>query len=87
MKLEIRWSLCPGKWFRGNYRFANKMAKSLGFIDYYDYKVTNAEGFGKAKLFEILDGLRRALIHHGGRTRGVGQASRERRPRAVEHTF
>jgi hypothetical protein len=43
------------KWFRGVHRFANKMAKSLGFIDYYDYKVTNAEGFGgKAKLFEIL---------------------------------
>jgi hypothetical protein len=38
-------------------KLRNKMAKSLGFIDYYDYKVTNAEGFGKAKLFEILDGL------------------------------
>jgi hypothetical protein len=37
-------------------KLRNKMA-SLGFIDYYDYKVTNAEGFGKAKLFEILDGL------------------------------
>lgn len=35
----------------------NKMAKQLGFVDYYDYKVTNAEGFSKAKLFEILDGL------------------------------
>eukprot|EP00521_Asterionellopsis_glacialis_P016612 CAMPEP_0195294444 /NCGR_PEP_ID=MMETSP0707-20130614/15012_1 /TAXON_ID=33640 /ORGANISM="Asterionellopsis glacialis, Strain CCMP134" /LENGTH=649 /DNA_ID=CAMNT_0040355425 /DNA_START=84 /DNA_END=2033 /DNA_ORIENTATION=- len=35
----------------------NKMAKQLGFVDYYDYKVTNAEGFNKARLFEILDGL------------------------------
>jgi hypothetical protein len=38
-------------------KLRNKVAKSLGFIDYYDYKVTNAEGFGKVKLFEILDGL------------------------------
>lgn len=35
----------------------NQLAKQLGFVDYYDYKVTNAEGFGKDKLFEILDGL------------------------------
>ena len=35
----------------------NKLAKSLGFIDFYDYKVTNAEGFGKVQLFEILDTL------------------------------
>jgi hypothetical protein len=27
------------------------------FEDYYDYKVTNAEGMSKKKLFEILDGL------------------------------
>ncbi|KAJ1448448.1 hypothetical protein M885DRAFT_539172 [Pelagophyceae sp. CCMP2097] len=36
----------------------NAMAKELGFECYYDYKVTNAEGFGKKRLFEILDGLR-----------------------------
>jgi len=35
----------------------NAMAKSLGYVDYYDYKVTQAEGFGKAALFEILDTL------------------------------
>jgi len=35
----------------------NQLAKLLGFEDYYDYTVTNAEGFGKVKLFEILDGL------------------------------
>jgi len=35
----------------------NHLAKQLGFEDYYDYKVTNAEGFNKEKLFEILDGL------------------------------
>ena len=35
----------------------NQMAKLLGYQDYYDYKVTQAEGFGKDKLFKILDTL------------------------------
>lgn len=35
----------------------NRMAKALGYLDFYDYKVTNAEGFGKIALFEILDTL------------------------------
>jgi hypothetical protein len=35
----------------------NKMAKALGYLDYYDYKVTQAEGFGKEELFKILDTL------------------------------
>lgn len=38
-------------------KLRNKTAKALGFLDYYDYKVTNAEGFGKLQLFEMLDGL------------------------------
>mmetsp|Transcript_9792 Transcript_9792/g.18410 ORF Transcript_9792/g.18410 Transcript_9792/m.18410 type:complete len:533 (+) Transcript_9792:370-1968(+) len=38
-------------------KLRNKLAKMLGYQDYYDYTVTNAEGFGKDKLFEILDGL------------------------------
>lgn len=38
-------------------KLRNKLAKALGFVDYYDYKVTNAEGMSKEKLFEILDGL------------------------------
>jgi hypothetical protein len=38
-------------------RLRNQLAKLLGFEDYYDYTVTNAEGFGKKKLFGILDGL------------------------------
>ena len=38
-------------------RARNRMAKALGYVDYYDYKVTQAEGFGKAALFEILDTL------------------------------
>jgi hypothetical protein len=38
-------------------KLRTRMAKSLGFQDYYDYKVTNSEGFGKDKLFEILDTL------------------------------
>lgn len=35
----------------------NQLATLLGFEDYYDYTVTNAEGFSKKTLFEILDGL------------------------------
>mmetsp|Transcript_7194 Transcript_7194/g.9339 ORF Transcript_7194/g.9339 Transcript_7194/m.9339 type:complete len:297 (+) Transcript_7194:429-1319(+) len=38
-------------------KLRNKLAKDLGFQDYYDYTVTNAEGFSKDKLFEILDTL------------------------------
>eukprot|EP00979_Chaetoceros_neogracilis_P004725 scaffold815_cov273-Chaetoceros_neogracile.AAC.31 len=38
-------------------KLRNRLAKILGFEDYYDYTVTNAEGFDKNKLFEILDGL------------------------------
>jgi Zn-dependent oligopeptidase len=34
-----------------------KMAKCLGYKDYYDYKVMSSEGFGKDTLFEILDTL------------------------------
>ena len=47
----------------------NKMARALGYADYYDYKVTAAEGFGKARLFEILDGLE-------ARTRPLMEAAR-----------
>jgi hypothetical protein len=36
----------------------NAMARKLGFEDYYDYKVTLAEGFNKATLFAILDTLK-----------------------------
>ena len=38
-------------------KLRNKLARECGFEDYYDMTVTNAEGFGKKKLFEILDGL------------------------------
>ena len=38
-------------------KLRNQMAKKLGYLDYYDYKVTNAEGFGKDRLFAMLDGL------------------------------
>lgn len=40
-------------------KLRNQLAKALGFADYYDYKVTNAEAMSKDKLFEILDGLER----------------------------
>ena len=36
----------------------NAMARALGFDDFYDYKVTKTEGFGKKKLFGMLDALR-----------------------------
>ncbi|GLC57208.1 hypothetical protein PLESTB_001198900 [Pleodorina starrii] len=35
----------------------NRLARLLGFEDFYDYKVTAAEGFGKSRLFSILDDL------------------------------
>lgn len=38
-------------------KMRNRMAKCLGYADFYDYKVTQAEGFGKDALFEILDTL------------------------------
>lgn len=39
-------------------KLRNQMAKKLGFIDYYDYCVTRAEGFNKETLFKILDDLK-----------------------------
>ena len=36
----------------------NAMARALGFDDFYDYKVSKTEGFGKKKLFEMLDALK-----------------------------
>ncbi|KAK3245048.1 hypothetical protein CYMTET_45365, partial [Cymbomonas tetramitiformis] len=44
----------------------NRLAKKLGYIDFYDYKVLQAEGFNKERLFEMLDGLEqdtRQLMH------------------------
>jgi len=38
----------------------NRFARELGFEDFYDLKVTNAEGFSKKKCFEMLDGLEQA---------------------------
>ena len=35
----------------------NQLARELGFEDYYDYTVTQAEGFDKKTLFKILDTL------------------------------
>lgn len=47
-------------------KMRNRLAKALGFADFYEMKVQQAEGFGKAELFSILDGLEertRALMH------------------------
>jgi oligoendopeptidase F len=48
----------------------NAMAKALGYVDYYDYKVTQAEGFNKQRLFEILDTLEEG-------TRGIMEKARK----------
>jgi len=52
-------------------RTRNAMAKTLGYQDYYDYKVTQAEGFGKDALFVILDRLEEG-------TRPIMEAARAR---------
>lgn len=38
-------------------KLRNQLAKKLGFVDFYDMKVTQAEGFSKDVLFSILDRL------------------------------
>jgi len=38
----------------------NRFARTLGFVDFYDMKVTQAEGFSKQRCFEMLDGLEAA---------------------------
>merc|ERR1719343_1168846 len=38
-------------------KIRNSMARKLGYVDFYDYKVTQAEGFSKVRLFDILDTL------------------------------
>ena len=38
-------------------RKRNRLARMIGYEDYYDWKVSINEGFGKERLFEILDDL------------------------------
>mmetsp|Transcript_26834 Transcript_26834/g.54380 ORF Transcript_26834/g.54380 Transcript_26834/m.54380 type:complete len:130 (-) Transcript_26834:187-576(-) len=52
-------------------RERNRLAHMLGYEDFYDYKVTQAEGFGKKRLFEVLDEL-------AERTRRLQLKARER---------
>lgn len=40
-------------------RMRNRLGRMLGYEDYYDYKVSRNEGFGKKKLFDLLDELER----------------------------
>ncbi|KAL6764974.1 oligoendopeptidase [Haematococcus lacustris] len=49
----------------------NQLARLLGYQDFYDYKVTSAEGFGKTRLFEIMDDLER-------RSRPIMEAARSK---------
>jgi len=41
-------------------RERNRFARTLGYVDFYDMKVTQAEGFDKKTCFEMLDGLEKA---------------------------
>ncbi len=38
--------------------YAGHSFEKQRFVDFYDYKVSQAEGFGKERLFAILDTLR-----------------------------
>jgi len=49
----------------------NRLARMCGFVDFYDMKVTQAEGFGKETLFGMLDELE-------VRTRDLNLQARER---------
>ena len=40
-------------------RARNRLGRMLGYEDYYDFKVSRNEGFGKKKLFALLDELER----------------------------
>lgn len=40
-------------------RARNRLGRTLGYADYYDYKVSRNEGFDKKRLFEMLDELER----------------------------
>jgi hypothetical protein len=40
-------------------RARNRLGRMLGYEDYYDFKVSRNEGFGKARLFALLDELER----------------------------
>lgn len=49
----------------------NRLARMSGFEDFYDMKVTAAEGFGKRRLFEIMDDLE-------GKTRSLMEEARRK---------
>lgn len=51
-------------------KIRNKMARELGYVDFYDYKVTQAEGFSKVRLFEILDTLEKGTRELLSQARG-----------------
>eukprot|EP00928_Gymnodinium_smaydae_P043115 TRINITY_DN28960_c0_g1_i1.p1 TRINITY_DN28960_c0_g1~~TRINITY_DN28960_c0_g1_i1.p1 ORF type:complete len:655 (+),score=164.82 TRINITY_DN28960_c0_g1_i1:46-1965(+) len=59
-----------GSGFAAIVRDRNRLARLLGYEDFYDYKVTQAEGFGKRRLFEVLDQLLE-------RTRALQQRARD----------
>ena len=63
----------------------NAMAVALGFADFYDYKCTQAEGFGKARLFEMLDALEEQTRPPCAPRASGSRPSTARRAAAVEH--
>lgn len=52
-------------------KMRNVLARSMGYEDFYDYKVTSSEGFSKRRLFEIMDGLEK-------QSRPIMEAARQR---------
>eukprot|EP00611_Tribonema_gayanum_P015560 TRINITY_DN2741_c0_g1_i1.p1 TRINITY_DN2741_c0_g1~~TRINITY_DN2741_c0_g1_i1.p1 ORF type:complete len:644 (+),score=223.31 TRINITY_DN2741_c0_g1_i1:81-2012(+) len=54
----------------------NALARKLSYEDFYDYKVTAAEGFGKRRLFEIMDGLEERTRPQLERARAALSASK-----------
>jgi hypothetical protein len=67
-------------------RARNRLGRMLGYADYYDYKVSRNEGFGKKKLFELLDGLERGTREPA--KRAVESLKKDKGPSAdLAHNF
>lgn len=59
----------------------NKLARSLGYEDYYDYKVQRTEGMTKKQLFKLLDDLE--VRTRDANQRSVGAFIKEKGEQAV----
>ncbi len=67
-------------------RARNALGRMLGYEDYYDYKVSRNEGFGKKRLFEMLDELERRTREPA--TRAIDALKKEKGAAAEQaHNF